>query len=93
MKLRPGSTSITERNVYRNLGAVDKYGIDGSIAVTPIPELFFYLFGSYMKSEIKDDVQSGTNAAGNPIFIATAGKRESGRDKSIKSYDNCHCTG
>ncbi|WP_121116842.1 TonB-dependent receptor [Croceibacterium ferulae] len=68
----------TDRNVYRNLGDVEKYGIDGSINVTPIPELFIGLFGSYLKSEIKDDVQSGTNAAGNPIFIATAGKRESG---------------
>lgn len=82
---------VTERNVYRNLGAVDKYGIDGSIAVTPIPQLFFYLFGSYMKSEIKDDVQFGTCSAGQvtagtygctvvdaPIFVATAGNRESG---------------
>jgi iron complex outermembrane receptor protein len=82
---------VTERNVYRNLGDVDKYGIDGSLAVSPIPELFFYVFGSYMKSEIKDDVQSGTCSAaqvaagifgcadeGDPIFIATAGNRESG---------------
>lgn len=82
---------ITERNVYRNLGAVDKYGIDGSIAVTPIPELFFYLFGSYMKSEIKGNVQSGDCSAaqvaagifgctsvGQDLFVATAGRRESG---------------
>jgi iron complex outermembrane receptor protein len=67
----------TDRNVYRNLGDVEKYGIDGSINVTPIPELFVGLFGSYLKSEIQDDVQSGENAAG-PIFIATAGNRESG---------------
>ncbi len=82
---------VTERNVYRNLGAVDKYGIDGSVAVTPIPELLLYVFGSYMKSEIKDDIQSGQctaaqAAAGifgcaeedDPIFVATAGNRESG---------------
>jgi iron complex outermembrane receptor protein len=28
---------VTERNVYRNLGDVDKYGIDGSIAWQPVP--------------------------------------------------------
>jgi iron complex outermembrane receptor protein len=80
-----------ERNVYRNLGAVDKYGIDGSIAVTPVEQLLFYVFGSYMKSEIKDDVVGGTCSAaqaaagtfgcataGNEFFIATAGNRESG---------------
>lgn len=81
-----------ERNVYRNLGRVDKYGIDGSIAYQPVPALALYAFGSWMKSEIKDNVQSGVcNAAqvasptvpgctsvGQPLFVATAGKRESG---------------
>ena len=58
----------TDRNVYRNLGAVDKYGIDGSIAWQPIPELALYTFGSYMKSEIQDNVQSGEcTAAQLPI--------------------------
>ncbi|WP_260581789.1 TonB-dependent receptor [Sphingopyxis sp. PET50] len=69
---------VTERNVYRNLGRVDKYGIDGSIAYQPIPNLALYAFGSWMKSEIKDDVQSGVDGAGNPVFIATKGKREAG---------------
>lgn len=83
---------VTERNVYRNLGTVDKYGIDGSVAVTPIPELLLYVFGSYMKSEIKDDVQFrdclqpdidaanrfGCTTVGAPIFVQTAGNRESG---------------
>jgi len=69
---------IEDRNVYRNLGEVEKYGIDGSIAVTPIPELFLYAFGSYIHSEIKDNVQSGVDADGNPIFVATAGNQEAG---------------
>ena len=82
---------VTERNVYRNLGRVDKYGVDGSIAFQPIPELALYAFGSWMKSEIKDDVQSGTcdaddiaddvpgcSAVGDPIFTPTKGKREAG---------------
>lgn len=84
----------TDRNVYRNLGRVDKYGIDGSIAYSPIPEASFYVFGSWMKSKIKDDIQAGecTSAqvtgnlagcttVGQPIFVATAGNRESGAPK------------
>lgn len=62
----------TDRNLYRNLGQVDKYGIDGSLAVQPVPELMLYAFGSYLKSEIKDDVLTGTGV------IPTAGKREAG---------------
>ena len=81
----------TERNVYRNLGRVDKYGIDGSVSVKPIEQLSLYVFGSYLKSKIKDNVQNGlctaaqvTNAQflctvlGGPAFALTAGKRESG---------------
>lgn len=67
----------TERNVYRNLGRVDKYGIDASVSVRPIPDLSLYAFASYLKSEIKDNVQIGGTAAA-PIFALTAGKRESG---------------
>nr|WP_166178978.1 TonB-dependent receptor [Altererythrobacter segetis] len=80
-----------ERNVYRNLGAVDKYGVDASIAYQPIPQFALYAFGSYMKSKIKDNVQSGTcssanvtanvpgcTVAGDPLFVATAGNREGG---------------
>ncbi|HRE34655.1 MAG TPA: TonB-dependent receptor, partial [Sphingopyxis terrae] len=79
---------VTERNVYRNLGRVDKYGIDGSVAFQPVPELALYAFGSWMKSEIKDNVQAGSCTAvntaigcaaiGDPLFAQTAGKRESG---------------
>lgn len=76
----------TERNVYRNLGRVDKYGIDASVSVQPIPEFSVYAFGSYLKSKIKDDVVNGACTAvsatcaaiGDPIFAPTAGKRESG---------------
>jgi iron complex outermembrane receptor protein len=83
----------TDRNVYRNLGRVDKYGIDGSIAWQPVPQLALYAFGSYLKSEIKDNVQAGEctaaqvgvvpgcTAVGAPIFTPTAGKFESGAPK------------
>ena len=76
----------TERNVYRNLGRVDKYGLDASVSVRPIPEITLYTFASYLKSDIQDNVQNGVCTAvsascvavGNPIFALTAGKRESG---------------
>lgn len=82
---------ILERSVYRNLGKVEKYGIDGSVAWQPVSQLALYAFGSYLKSEIKDDVQSGACTAaqvtagtfgcasiGQGIFVATAGNREGG---------------
>lgn len=50
---------ILERSVYRNLGPVKKYGIDGSLMYAPIDQLAVYVFGSYMKSEIRDNVQLG----------------------------------
>jgi len=82
----------TQQTIYRNLGRVDKYGVDGSISYRPIRELLFYAYGSYLKSEIKTNVEIGrcpavltaantTNnctVAGAPILAATAGKRESG---------------
>lgn len=67
-----------DRTIYRNLGRVKKYGVDGSISWQPIRELNVYGFGSYLKSEIQDDVQIGRLANGTPIFAATKGKREGG---------------
>jgi len=64
--------------IYRNLGKVEKYGIDGSIAYQPIPELSLYAFGSYLKSKIKEDVLNTVLADGTEVFFDTAGKRESG---------------
>lgn len=66
------------QTVYRNLGSVKKYGIDGYLSVEPIEQLSFYVFGSYLKSKIKDDVDIGRNADGTPIYAPTAGKYESG---------------
>lgn len=77
----------TQQSIYRNLGRVDKYGVDGSLDFRPIPEVLFHVFGSYLKSEIKNNIQIGTCAntytvncttVGQPIFAYTAGKRESG---------------
>ncbi|PTS81516.1 TonB-dependent receptor, partial [Sphingomonas sp. HMWF008] len=82
----------TQQTFYRNLGRVDKYGIDGSVTYRPIREITLYAYGSYLKSEIKDNIVLGycpttltaantTNnctTAGAPIYALTAGKRESG---------------
>ena len=75
-----------ERTVYRNLGVVDKYGIDGYVAWQIIPELQVYAFGSYLWSEIQDNVQiaGGGNidcgsSSSAPVGCAiTAGRREGG---------------
>jgi len=78
-----------DTNVFRNLGTVDKYGIDGSIAWQVIPEFQVYVYGSYLWSSIRDDVLAGEcsatvtplcpiGSAGQPIFAQTSGNRESG---------------
>lgn len=76
-----------DRNVFRNLGTVDKYGFDGSVSWQIIPQLQVYVYGSYLKSKIKDNVLAGEcantttpncTATGQAIFAPTAGRRESG---------------
>ena len=67
-----------ERTVYRNLGTVNKYGLDGYVSWQAIPELQFYVFGSYLWSDIQDNVQTGVDGSGTPIFALTEGRRESG---------------
>lgn len=82
---------ILDESVFRNLGRVDKYGLDASIAWSPTPETMVYVFGSINESDIQDNVQTDicsaadiTNgvaqctAVGDPIFALTAGKNESG---------------
>jgi iron complex outermembrane receptor protein len=69
---------ILDANVYRNLGSVKKYGVDGDISVDVLPKLNFHLFGSYIKSEIRDNIEIGKNGDGTPITANTAGKREAG---------------
>jgi iron complex outermembrane receptor protein len=83
------------QTVYRNLGRVNKYGVDGSVAYEPVPALTLYAFGSWMRSKIKDNVllnetlgitdcdavtDRTTNAAIRSCAF-TAGKYESGSPK------------
>ena len=69
------------QTVYRNLGNVKKYGVDGSIAFQPDERLAFYVFGSVLNSKIRDNVAIGENTDGSPILALTAGKREAGAAK------------
>ena len=69
------------QTVYRNLGNVKKYGIDGSIAYQPDEHLTFYVFGSVLNSQIHDNIAIGENNDGTPILALTAGKREAGAAK------------
>ena len=82
---------ILDQSVFRNLGKVDKYGLDASVSYQPNRNLFLYVFGSVLESNIRDDVQGGNcspaqvvsgqygcTVAGNAYNILTGGNRESG---------------
>lgn len=60
-------------SIDTNLGAVRKYGFDASVSVRPVPQVLAYVFGSYIKSEIRDNVATSATT-----FAATAGKYERG---------------
>ena len=81
-------------STFRNLGKVDKYGLDGYVSYQPIKALNVYVFGSV--AEVGDQGRSGhrrmyaaqvaggfpgCTAVDAPIFAPTAGKRESGAAK------------
>ena len=82
-KNRQASAFDPELNetIFRNLGDVEKYGVDGYVSYTPIRQLELYAFGSYLKSEIQDDLIVGETPTGAPILAPTAGKREAGSPK------------
>ncbi len=75
---------VLDVTVYRNLGVVNRYGIDGDISYRPIKEIALRVFGSYLKSEIQNNVQTGRGVDCTAATITTggcaltAGKRESG---------------
>ena len=81
-------------SVFRNLGTVNKWGIDGSIAYEPVREVTLYAFGSWNKSKIQDNIQTGSLPVGttcdnidpaSPTAFRscafTKGNRESGSPK------------
>lgn len=63
------TVDIDGNSTDTNLGPVKKYGVDASLGVQPIEQLSLYAFGSYIKSEIQNDIigSGGTllNTAGN----------------------------
>lgn len=59
--------------IFRNLGTVHKYGLDGQIAYQPIQPLTLYAFGSVLKSKILDNVQAGTCNSAQVAAGASAG--------------------
>lgn len=78
--------------VFRNLGRVNKWGIDGSVAYSPNDMLTAYAFGSWNQSKIQDNIQTGALPAGTTCddvdprtatgirnCAFTAGNRESGQ--------------
>ncbi|RKF21076.1 TonB-dependent receptor [Altericroceibacterium spongiae] len=82
---------VLDESIYRNLGKVNKWGIDGSVAWKPTQQTMLYVFGSWNDSEIKNDILGGicdqdnvddaTNPCmnvGDQFFVATGGKREGG---------------
>jgi iron complex outermembrane receptor protein len=80
-----------DKTVFRNLGDVTKWGIDGSVAYSPFKALTVYAFGSWQKSKIADNIQIGKFSGGvtscddpNATILMcafTKGKYESGVPK------------
>jgi iron complex outermembrane receptor protein len=70
-------------NVYTNLGDVNKYGVDGSVAYAPNRHLTLYAYGSLMHSKILHDVVAGectsndvshSNPAGGLTYCSAVGQ-------------------
>lgn len=84
-----------DQTVFRNLGRVDKWGIDGSIAYAPVRNLTLYAWGSWKDVKIKDNLQiddaggagfdcssaDPTTVAGLRNCAFTKGKEEAGSPK------------
>lgn len=51
-------------SIDRNVGKVDSWGVDGSVAFRPIREVSLLALASYIDTELKDNVQLGTLAVG-----------------------------
>ncbi len=70
-----------DTTVFRNLGRVNKYGVDGSVSYAPFEQLTLYAFGSINRSKIKDNLQianatfdCGNAALDTPALRATAAR-------------------
>ena len=52
-------------SIDRNVGKVDSWGVDGSVAFRPIRMLSLLVLGSYIDTELKNNVEMGTATAAN----------------------------
>lgn len=53
-------------SIDRNVGKVDSWGVDGSIAFRPIRQLSLLALASYIDTELKDNVEIGSTALATP---------------------------
>ncbi|MFL6748477.1 MAG: TonB-dependent receptor [Sphingomicrobium sp.] len=58
-------------SIDRNVGKVDSWGVDGSVAFRPIKQLSLLALASYIDTELKDNIQVGTLLAGQSCDDAT----------------------
>jgi iron complex outermembrane receptor protein len=64
---------VQDITLYRNLGKVHKYGVDADVAYTIDRHFTARVFGSYLKSKIMDNVQTGECSAANVTAGASTG--------------------
>jgi len=90
-KNRTASAFDPELNasVFRNLGKVDKWGIDGTIAWSPIKQFTGYVFGSWNKSKIKDNIQTGSGLLAGETCDNISTSTTAG---AIRAFKNCAFT-
>ncbi|NUR10386.1 MAG: TonB-dependent receptor [Bradyrhizobium sp.] len=50
-------------SIDRNVGKVDTYGFDGSVAVKPVRNLTLLALASYIHTKLKDNIEIGTSTA------------------------------
>jgi iron complex outermembrane receptor protein len=53
-------------SIDRNVGKVNTYGFDGSIAVRPVRNLTLLALASYIHTELQDNVELGTTSSATP---------------------------
>lgn len=71
-------SDLCDCTISTNLGEVEKYGIDANVSVRPTEGLLLYVFGSWIESEIGENVASGADT-----YYQTKGNRERGAPSYI----------